>query len=301
MLVSEGSHHNISVPVVSIVGMGGLGKTTLAQLVFNADKVISHFERTVWVCVSDPFDVIKLVKIIAKKFGENVSDDIGWEDLLHLLCKFIKGKQFLLVLDDVWTEDHENWNPLMAALNGGARGCRIVVTTRSERVALMMGSTHIHNLGLLSENDSWSLFRDIAFAGREKEKRDKLEKIGMVIQRDMLIKLWMSQGYITSKGRRELESIGAEYFDTLAMRSFFQDFEKDSDGIIFRCKMHDLLHDLAQILTQNECIFIFMENNEFMGSKVRHLTAWEFRDANSICSANNIRTLRTRDVSIFGY
>ncbi|KAF6164877.1 hypothetical protein GIB67_017080 [Kingdonia uniflora] len=117
-------------------------------------------------------DVAYDIDDVLDEWRARIANDIGWDDLHHLLCKSIKGKQFLLVLDDVWTEDHEKWNPLMAALNGGARGSRIVVTTCSERVALMMGSTHIHNLGLLSENDSWSLFSGIAFAGREKEERD---------------------------------------------------------------------------------------------------------------------------------
>ncbi|KAF6164897.1 hypothetical protein GIB67_017100 [Kingdonia uniflora] len=331
-LVSEGSHHNVGVPVVSIVSMGGIGKTTLAQLVFSDDKVISHFEKRVWVYVSDPFDVIKLAKTIVKHLGGNFRDDIKWCDLHQLLCNSIKGKQLLLVLDDVWTKDYEKWNHLKATVNGGARGSRIVVTTRSERVALMMGWNHIHNLGLLSEDDSWSLFSGIAFPGRRKEERDKLEKIGMEItkkcgclplalksvgslmlfkrtsqqwrdkdekiRKDFLIKMWMSQGFLTSKGKRELESIGAEYFDILAMRSFFQDFIRDVEGNITKFKMHDIVHELAQILTQNECLL--MENDEFKNSKVCHLTAWKLRDANFIFSANNIRTLRRGEESILG-
>ncbi|KAF6164875.1 hypothetical protein GIB67_017078 [Kingdonia uniflora] len=82
------------------------------------------------------------------------------------------------------------------------------------------------------------------------------------------------------------------------MHSFFQDFVRDDEGNIISCKMHDIVHNLVQILTQNECLF--MKNNEFKGSKVRHLTAWEFRDANSICSANNMRTLRTNAKYIVG-
>ncbi|KAF6164842.1 hypothetical protein GIB67_017045 [Kingdonia uniflora] len=371
-LVSECSHQD-NVPVVSIVGMGGLGKTTLAQLVFNDDKVKSHFEKRVWVCVSDPFDAIKLSKTIVKHLGGSFPDDIEWESLHNLLCNSIEGKLLLIVLDDAWNEDQEKWKPLKDALNRGARGSRIVVTTRSEKVARMMGSAHIQNLQLLSKDDSWSLFSSIAFAGKENE-RNKLEKVGreitnkcgrlplaikavgslmvfkktsqdwydvlhgheweflgveqgvlpalllsyfalpshlkrcftycaifpkdMEIQKDMLIKLWMSQGFLISKGRKEPESIGAEYFDNLAMRSFFQDFEKDDEGNIIRFKIHDFLHDLAQTLTQNECLF--MENNEFKGSKVRHLTAEKIRDVNSICSANNIRTLFTSEESILG-
>ena len=76
------------------------------------------------------------------------------------------------------------------------------------------------------------------------------------IQIDDLIKLCMAQSYLDSKSDREMETIGREYFENLAAQSFFQDFEKDDKGNIVRCKIHDRVHDLAQFLTNNECLIV---------------------------------------------
>ncbi|XP_031254928.1 putative disease resistance protein RGA4 [Pistacia vera] len=77
------------------------------------------------------------------------------------------------------------------------------------------------------------------------------------IKREQLIKLWMAQGYLKSKSNKDMELVGEEYFETLSMRSFFQDFQKDEDDIdIHFCKMHDIVHDFAQFLTKNECYTI---------------------------------------------
>ena len=75
------------------------------------------------------------------------------------------------------------------------------------------------------------------------------------ISKDQLIKLWMAQDYLKPKQNKDMELVGEEYFEKLAMRSFFQDFDIDQDdGSIITCKMHDMVHDLAQYLTKNECL-----------------------------------------------
>ncbi|PIA64226.1 hypothetical protein AQUCO_00100012v1 [Aquilegia coerulea] len=94
-----------------------------------------------------------------------------------------------------------------------------------------------------------------------------------LMKKDTLVKLWMAQGFLGSNGGKELETVGGAYFDELAMRSFFQDFEKDGDGSVVSCKIHDLVHDFAQSLTITECCVIQMNDKETCNSKVRHLTA----------------------------
>ncbi|KAM1133936.1 hypothetical protein ACFX19_043831 [Malus domestica] len=97
-----------------------------------------------------------------------------------------------------------------------------------------------------------------------------------LIDKDYLIELWMSQDYLYSKGNTEKEIIGQRFFDNLAMRSFFQDFEKDRDGNIWRCTMHDIAHDFLQYLTQHECFTMEVKGGndptEALGDKIRHLT-----------------------------
>ncbi|XP_031257818.1 putative disease resistance protein RGA1 [Pistacia vera] len=78
-----------------------------------------------------------------------------------------------------------------------------------------------------------------------------------VINKDNLIKLWMAQGYLKVPERNDIELVGEEYFSILAMRHFFQDFERSVyDGSIIRCKMPDKVHDFAKFLTEKECLTI---------------------------------------------
>jgi hypothetical protein len=75
----------------------------------------------------------------------------------------LNGKKYLLVLDDLWNEDNNKWFRLRDLLMVGARGSRIIVTTRSERVARITGATSWHALKGLSEEKAWSLFVKMAF------------------------------------------------------------------------------------------------------------------------------------------
>lgn len=117
-----------SVSAIPIVGIGGLGKTTIAQLVFNDEEVQKHFERRIWVCVADVFDVKLLVeKIIRSVTCESPDQNLDLEQLQNQLRREIQGRRFLLVLDDVWNEDSEKWLRLERLLRGGARGSGVLI------------------------------------------------------------------------------------------------------------------------------------------------------------------------------
>ncbi|XP_062013278.1 putative disease resistance protein RGA4 [Rosa rugosa] len=157
-----------------------LGKTTLAQLAYNNEDVKAHFEKRKWVCVSDPFDTIKIANTIIDKNDTPTSDEL--DAFMQSVSKSVEGKRFLLVLDDVWTEDDTKWKPLMLALMSGAEGSRILVTTRNEAVARMMrASTQMVHLENLSDQHCFSLFYHLAFFNREKDKSDLFEAIGKEI------------------------------------------------------------------------------------------------------------------------
>ncbi|KAL5757716.1 hypothetical protein ACOSP7_020327 [Xanthoceras sorbifolium] len=91
------------------------------------------------------------------------------------------------------------------------------------------------------------------------------------LDKDGLIKLWMAQGYLGLEGNTKLEMLGDEYFNILATCSFFQEFNKDNDGIIVGCKMHDIVHDFGQYVTKNECFTMKVKDFGEANIRVYHL------------------------------
>ena len=124
--------------VVPIVGMGGVGKTTLARLVYNDNQVKENFDLKVWVCVSDTFDSFRIAKTILEEITSS-NCDIHSLNLLQIrIRESLKGKKFLLVLDDVWNEEYIAWDKLVTMLRCGAKEIKIIITTRSENVATIV-------------------------------------------------------------------------------------------------------------------------------------------------------------------
>nr|XP_011459981.1 PREDICTED: putative disease resistance protein RGA3 isoform X2 [Fragaria vesca subsp. vesca] len=177
-LLSESSQEERALLVIPIIGMGGVGKTTLAQLVYNDENVKAHFEKRIWVCVSDPFDEIKIAKAIAD--GNGISNSNELEAVLQCMSKSIEGKKFLLVLDDGWTQDHTKWEQLeLPLMQNCGEGSRIIVTTRKKEVAIMMGATtHMMPLKQLSMQNCLSLFNHIAFLGKKEDESTVFRAIG---------------------------------------------------------------------------------------------------------------------------
>ncbi|KAL3027127.1 hypothetical protein AAZX31_03G032100 [Glycine max] len=181
-LLSEDNSDGSEVSVVPIVGMGGVGKTTLAQLVYNDENLKEIFDFKAWVCVSQEFDILKVTKTITEAVtGEPcILNDLN---LLHLeLMDKLKDKKFLIVLDDVWTENYVNWRLLKKPFNRGTRRSKILLTTRSEKTASIVQTVHIYHLNQLSNGDCWSVFANHACLSSESnENTTTLEKIGKEI------------------------------------------------------------------------------------------------------------------------
>ncbi|KAH9689140.1 hypothetical protein KPL70_015381 [Citrus sinensis] len=352
-LLCESSEEQKGPCVISLVGMGGIGKTTLAQLAYNNDDVKNHFEKRIWVCVSDPFDVFRIARAIIEALTGSAPNFGEFQSLMQHVQGCVEGKKFLLVLDDVWNKDDSKWEPFYNCLKIGFHGSKILITTRDETTAHIMKSTDIIPIAVLFEKECWSIFESIAFFGKSMEGCENFKKIGReivgkckglplavktigsllrsknteeewknilkseiwdheVVERGLLaplllsynelpskvkhcfsycavfpkdleiwkhelIKLWMAQGYLNEKGNKEMEDIGEEHFNILASSSFFQEFETDVDGKVYKCKMHDLVHDLAQFICRNACLTVKIPGGEesimssFEQKKVVHL------------------------------
>uniref|UniRef100_A0A2N9F7Z2 NB-ARC domain-containing protein n=1 Tax=Fagus sylvatica TaxID=28930 RepID=A0A2N9F7Z2_FAGSY len=165
-----------TVPVISIVGIGGMGKTTLAQWVYNDERVTNFFDSQIWVCVSEEFIILKLAKEILKYVGGSISENMSMDEVQSSLRKILENKKFLIVLDDVWNDDRDKWIGLKNLLIEGANGSKIVVTTRSHKVAIVMASRPIHDLKGLFDDDCVSLFLKWALVEGNEQQYPKLSR-----------------------------------------------------------------------------------------------------------------------------
>ncbi|PON90218.1 NB-ARC domain, LRR domain containing protein [Trema orientale] len=169
---------------VAIVGMGGLGKTTIAQKIFHDNEVLGRFDKMIWVSVSRAYNEENLVRSMLERLGKNVSG-CGSSQLLGEVQQVLADKTCLIVMDDVWQMNVEWWTNLCSVLpkGGGKRSC-IIITTRNEGVASDMGveSSRIHKPNTLNDEHSWSLFSKFAFSSRKGVCQDAhFERLGKEI------------------------------------------------------------------------------------------------------------------------
>ncbi|XP_078158818.1 putative disease resistance RPP13-like protein 1 [Carex rostrata] len=328
--------------VLPIVGMGGFGKTTLAQLVYNDSKLRRLFDKRCWVSVSEDFDLVRLTKTIVESVNNSPCEFFELNKLQDVLKEKISGHGLFLVLDDVWNEQRNLWECFRVGFLG-AKFVRILTTTRNSSVAKIMQTTSPFQLSSLPEENCWSLFKHFAFGSRETSENANLHEIGhgivkkckgsplaiktlggilryemdeekwreilesdiseidemgevmpalrlgywklpqhlkpcfcylsvfpkgTLFEKDMVVRLWMAQGYINGNTRslKTMEEIGSEYFDELQGRSLVNCW------FTRYFLLHDLIHDLARSIS-HEAYRPALENNEQCNDpcKVYHL------------------------------
>ncbi|GLT35208.1 hypothetical protein SLA2020_096790 [Shorea laevis] len=164
--------------VIPIVGMGGLGKTTLARHIYNDKKLEGKFDLKAWVCVSAEFDVARITRTILEHVtGERCDFDFGL--LQEKLKAKLSGCRFLLVLDDVWNEKYGPWDVLKRPFMSGAPGSKIIVTTRNKNVGKMMrGDDGVYNLELLQDAACLPLFTQHALGKENFDAHPYLQDLG---------------------------------------------------------------------------------------------------------------------------
>lgn len=144
--------------IVSIVGLGGCGKTYLAKYIWQDNKVKEHFDVTFWVHVTQEFNMEKLIGKLFEAVADEKSEVRTLQYMCRTLSEILSGRKFLLVLDDVWNEDQHDWHNFEQHFNSGAPESSILLTTRNRKVAELVKSVDIIDLAFLSEDDSWKLF-----------------------------------------------------------------------------------------------------------------------------------------------
>ncbi|CAL9116035.1 unnamed protein product, partial [Musa acuminata var. zebrina] len=170
---------NSSISTLTIFGIGGVGKTTLAQQAYNHEMVKDYFQPKVWLCVSDDFNVERLTKEIIESITEKKCDLSNLNKLQEEVMEKLTSKRFLLVLDDVWNENSRDWDRFCAPLRSGVPGSKILVTTRSRKIAEMVGNPI--PLGVLDEASYWKLFKKCAFGSEYAGECPQLEDIAKKI------------------------------------------------------------------------------------------------------------------------
>ncbi|CAN6715946.1 unnamed protein product [Malus baccata var. baccata] len=328
-LINSSNNKENSISVMAIVGMGGMGKTTLAKSVYHDPNIERQFDKKIWICVSTNFEVKTVLSMILEQLEQKKTGMQSKEAILKNLQDDMKGQTYLLVLDDVWNEDSDQWNDLMSCLSSvkDTQGSSILVTTRSASAASIVETLPRRDLKKLSDDECWRILKDRAFPdgsasmtedqermGREIAKKcagvplvakvlgnmmhcklsdgwqsiqdstiwnlpegekrifsvlklsfDELRSPSLkqcfaycsmfvqdeIIDKEELIQLWMAQGLLQPSHNESMEDVGNENFNILLENSFFQDVEM-LGNTVYCCKMHDLMHDLAEHVSKSQ-------------------------------------------------
>lgn len=184
-LISASKFSDQELLVLPIVGHGGVGKTTLARLVYHNPQVGADFAIKIWVHVSANFDEIKLAQGIL----EEIAPASEYANIKHLnglqrvINKYLHKKTYLLVLDDMWEESEARWDKLLAPLRcTDSKGNVILMTTRKFSVANITSKVEGHiKLGGMNDETFWPFFKRCIFRDENYQGNNKLQGIGKEI------------------------------------------------------------------------------------------------------------------------
>lgn len=164
--------------IIRVVGMGGIGKTTLAQSIYENQMVVNHFDIRSWVTVSQDYRMSELVLELLQE-EEGTLSQLDEDELRVQLYKKLIGRRYLIIIDDIWND--EVWNYLKFYLPDNKNESRIIFTTRISNLGASLEANISHSIKMdfLDKHDSWNLFCKVVFGNHGCPQ--ELEEIGREI------------------------------------------------------------------------------------------------------------------------
>ncbi|XP_024043540.1 disease resistance protein RGA2 [Citrus clementina] len=293
LLMQASSGESETLSVIPIVGIGGLGKTALAQLVFNDQRVEEHFELKIWMRVFEDFGGRQIMREIMESIivqimrkcvflvgtrggtiGYNLQG-LPFEDCLSLFMKCAFKEE---------RDKHPNLIKIGEEIVKKCGGIPLAVRALG---SLLCGKTDKRNWEYVRDIEIWQLEQmDTGILRALRLSYDQLPPHlkqcvaycsifpkGYQFYGDSLVQFWMAHGLLQSHNKKEeLDDIGMRYLKELLSRFFFQDLSFGMLGMeTFSFKMHDLMHDLSLLVAKDEFLVV-NSDCQFIPKKVRHLS-----------------------------